>query len=453
MSEERNVKANTGSVSGKRDSFRSKRGFILACIGSAVGMGNVWMFPTRISEYGGATFLIPYLIFVVLISSTGVIEEMSFGRAMRGGPIKAFGKVFSSRGASEKIGTVLGAIPVLSSLAMAIGYSVVVGWIFIYTFNSFTGVMAPLDSVDAFAAQFGAISSGNFLWQTIGMVVTIGILVLGIGKGIEKANKVMIPLFYVLFIGLAIYVFTLPGASEGYKYIFLLDPAGLADPLVWVFALGQAFFSLSIAGNGTLVYGSYLEDDVDVPNSAKYVGVFSTIAAVLAALVIIPAMSSAGQQLTEGGPGLLFIYLPNLFANMPGGAVFMAVFFVAVLFAGVTSLINLFEAPIATLQELFGASRTVACAIIGIIGLVVGLLIQTIVSQWMDVCSIYFCPIGAALAAILFMWFMKKDWVLEQINKGRAKPLGAWFYPLVKYVFPTATLLVLILGSALGGIG
>ena len=453
MGTEGNVKAKAGSANGNRDSFRSKSGFILACIGSAVGMGNVWLFPTRISAYGGATFLIPYLLFVVLISASGVIEEMSYGRAMRGGPIKAFGKTFEMRGLSAKAGKLLGAFPVLNSLAMAIGYSVIVGWICIYTFNSFTGAMAPLEGVESFSGLFGSISADNALWQTVGMVIAIGILVLGVGKGIEKANKVMMPLFFVMFIGLAIYVATLPGAAEGYRYIFVLDPAGLADPLVWVYALGQAFFSLSIAGNGTLVYGSYLGDDVDVPNSAKYVGIFCTIAAVLAALVIIPAMASAGQQLTEGGPGLLFIYLPNLFATMPGGPIFMAVFFVAVLFAGMTSLINLFEAPIATVQELFGASRTVACIVIGIIGLAVGLAIQAIVSQWMDVCSVYFCPIGAALAGILFMWLARKDWVMEQVNKGRAKVLGPWFYPLTKYVFPAATILVLVLGSLLGGIG
>ncbi|MDY5661729.1 MAG: sodium-dependent transporter, partial [Coriobacteriales bacterium] len=271
--------------------------------------------------------------------------------------------------------------------------------------------------------------------------------------GIEKANEVMMPLFFCLFVGLAIYVFTLPGAVEGYKYIFLLDPKGLADPLVWVFALGQAFFSLSIAGNGTLIYGSYLDDAEDVPNSAKYVALFDTIAALLASLVIIPAMAVAGQQLSTGGPGLLFIYLPNLFSTMPGGPLIMAVFFVAVLFGGLTSLINFFEAPIATLQEFFHLDRAKACFAIGAIVLVASLLIQGIVSQWMDVCSIYLCPIGALFAAIMFYWFSGKDWVLEQVNKGRAKPLGAWYYPMGKYVFVIATVVVLVLGSALGGIG
>jgi NSS family neurotransmitter:Na+ symporter len=222
---------------------------------------------------------------------------------------------------------------------------------------------------------------------------------------------------------------------------------------VWVFALGQAFFSLSIAGNGTLVYGSYLDDTEDVPNSAKYVALFDTIAALLASLVIIPAMAVAGQQLSTGGPGLLFIYLPNLFSTMPGGPVIMAVFFVAVLFGGLTSLINFFEAPVATLQEFFCLDRAKACFAIGAIVLIASLLIQGIVSQWMDVCSIYLCPIGALFAAVMFYWFSDRDWALEQVNKGRTKPLGAWYYPTGKYVFVIATVAVLVLGSLLGGIG
>ena len=131
----------------------------------------------------------------------------------------------------------------------------------------------------------------------------------------------------------------------------------------------------------------------------------------------------------------------------------MAVFFVAVLFGGLTSLINLFEAPIATLEEMLGMSRRTACLAIGGVGLAVGIAIQGIVSSWMDVCSVYLCPIGACLAAIMFFWLSDKEWVLEQVNKGRAKPLGSWFYPLAKYVFVGVSILVLALGSILGGIG
>lgn len=439
--------------SAKRDSWGSKWGFILACIGSAVGMGNIWLFPARVSAYGGATFLIPYFIFVVIIASTGVIGEMSFGRATRSGPIHAFGYATKQRFGTERPGKMLGLIPVVGSLALAIGYSVVVGWIFKYLFHAFNGSLISLERVDEFNDMFGATATSNPVWQVLGMVVTLVIMAFGIGKGIEKANKIMTPLFYVLFIGLAVYIFTLPGASNAYRYIFVLNPEGLLDPMVWVYALGQAFFSLSVAGNGTLIYGSYLSDGDDVPHDARMVAIFDTCAAMLAALVIIPAMAVAGESLTGGGPGLMFIFLPNVLRMIPGGGILMIIFFLAVVFAALTSLVNLFEAPTATLQELFHLKRPVAVAIIGGVGVVVGLIIAPNVSPWMDVCSIYICPLGAMLAGIMFFWVCKKDFVLEQVNLARSKPLGAWFYPMAKYVFCGVTILVLALGAVLGSIG
>lgn len=439
--------------SGKRDSWASRAGFVLACIGSAVGMGNIWLFPSRVSAYGGATFLIPYLIFVALIGSTGVIGEMAFGRATRSGPIHAFGQATKRRCRSERPGRTLGFIPVLGSLAMAIGYSVVVGWIFNYLAASFTGGLNGLADVGAFSARFDATAAGNAPWQIAGMLITLTIMALGVGGGIEKANKLMMPLFFVLFLGLAVYLAFLPGSATGYRYIFILDPKGLTDPMVWVYALGQAFFSLSIAGNGTLIYGSYLSEDSDIPADARLVAVFDTLAALVAALVIIPAMALAGQELTQSGPGLMFIFLPNVLRGIPGGGIILMVFFTAVTFAALTSLINLFEAPVATLQELFHLSRPVAVALIGAVGIGVGLAISPIVSQWMDVCSIYICPLGALLAAVMFFWVWGKDDALTQVNQARKKPLGRWFYPLAKYLFCGVTLLVLVLGAVMGGIG
>lgn len=438
----------------KRDSWGSRWGFILACIGSAVGMGNIWLFPARVAAYGGATFLIPYLIFVVMIASTGVIGEMSFGRATRSGPIDAFGYASKQRFGTEKPGKLLGLIPVVGSLALAIGYSVVVGWIFKYLYLSINGTLGAMSELDSFVELFNTTAAANPSWQVLGMGVTLLIMILGIGGGIEKANKLMIPLFYVLFISLAIYISTLPGAKDAYRYIFVLDPKGLLDPLVWVYALGQAFFSLSVAGNGTLVYGSYLSNDTNIPSSARMVAVFDTCAAMLSSLVIIPAMAVAGQQLNTKGPGLMFIFLPNVLSSIPGSSVILVLFFLAVVFAALTSLINLYEAPTATLQELFHLSRPAAALIIGAVGIFSGLAIAPIVSDWMDVCSIYICPLGAMLAAVMFFWVCKKDFVLQQVNLARSKPLGSWFYPLAKYGFCGVTILVLIMGACVeGGIG
>lgn len=221
--------------SANRDNFRSKWGFKLACIGSAVGMGNIWLFPSRMSQYG-ATFLIPYFLFVALIASTGVIGEMAFGRAAAGGPMIAFAAAAERRTGRRNWGEALGLVPVLGSLAMAIGYSVVVGWLLKYAVGAFTGSVLSRDGVDAFSALFTETASswGNTAWQVVAMVLTLLIMAFGIASGIEKANKVMMPLSFLLFLGLAVYIATLPGASEGYRYLFVLDPAGLLDPYVWV---------------------------------------------------------------------------------------------------------------------------------------------------------------------------------------------------------------------------
>lgn len=440
----------------QRDGFKSKWGFILACIGSAVGMGNIWRFPVMVATFGGLTFLIPYFIFVILIGASGVMGEMALGRAAGAGPIDAFGMCTEKRMGKKKIGEAIGIIPVLGSLALGIGYAVIMGWIFKYTFMAITGKLSGMgQDMDQIVGMFNGTASawGNNLWLVIGLVIAIVIMALGVSSGIEKANKIMMPALFILFIGLGIYIFTLPGAADGYKYIFTLKPAGLLDIKVWIFAFGQAFFSLSIAGNGTVIYGSYLDKKENIPSSARNVAIFDTMAALLAAFVIIPAMAVGGATISEGGPGLMFIYLINVFNAMPAGLIVGIIFYICVLFAGLTSIINLFEAPVATLQERFHLSRIVSVLIIGAVGCAVALCIQGIVSNWMDAVSIYICPLGAMLAGIMFFWVFGKDNALAAVNSGHPKGIGKWFIPLGKYVLVPLALVALIAGAFFGGIG
>ncbi len=456
-----------------RDGFKSKWGFILACIGSAVGMGNIWRFPIMVSKYGGLTFLIPYVLFVVLIGSTGVIEEFALGRAAGAGPVGAFGWATGSRG-SKKTGEAIGALPVIGSMMLAIGYTVVLGWIFKYCFMGITGDLfalgtdmgsiggtfgatAPeaetLGEAVGMMAQNGFFGIGNGVWQMIGLVISLVIMAMGIGGGIEKANKVMMPLLFGLFVILGVYIATLPGAGAGYKYIFTLNVAGLANPEVWIFAFGQAFFSLSVAGNGSVIYGSYFEKTEAIPSSARNVAVFDTIAALLAALAILPAMAAGGVEPSKPGPGLMFVYLVNVLNGMAGGRIVGLIFFICVLFAGVSSIVNLYEAPVAFLQEKLNLKRVPAVGIIGIIGAVVSIMIQPWTSQWMDIVSIYICPLGALLAGIMFFWVLKKKTAIDAVNEGAPKAIGSWFYPLGKYVYCILALVALIAGAILGGIG
>lgn len=343
---------NDANVS-KRDGFRSRGGFIIACIGSAVGMGNIWRFPTLVSKWGGMTFLLPYFLFVILIGSTGVIGEFALGRAAGAGPVDAFGMCTEARWGKRRPGELVGYIPVLGSLALAIGYTCVMGWIFKYTFLAFDGGLSAMgQDMDAIVGSFNATASawGANVWVVVAVAVSFVIMSFGIAGGIEKANKIMMPILFLLFVGLGIYVATLPGASGGYRYIFTIKPAGLLDPYVWIYAFGQAFFSLSVAGNGSVIYGSYLSKSECIPSSARNVALFDTIAALLAAFVIIPAMAAGGAQLDAGGPGLMFIYLVHVMNGMAGGRIVAMVFFVCVAFAGVTSIINLYEAPVASLR-------------------------------------------------------------------------------------------------------
>ena len=439
----------------KRENFTSNRGFILACIGSAVGMGNIWMFPTRISLYGGGSFLIPYIIFVILLANTGVIGEMAFGRAVRSGPVDAAGTVMKRRFGKEKAGIAIGMVPAVVSWCMAVGYTVVMSWIIKYMAGMFTGEDISSDKIDDYVRDFSKIASafGNNFWLIAALLLALLILIFGVSAGIEKTNKIMMPVFFVMFVGLAIYTAFQPNALEGYRYIFRIDVNELKDVNTWVYAMGQAFFSLSIAGSGTLIYGSYLGENDNVVYSARMVAVFDTLAAVIASLVIIPAMATASAKLDQGGPGLMFIYLPHLFHGMPGGRIFAIIFFVAVFFAGLSSLINLYETPIATVQEKLHLGRKLSCIIVCGIGLVSALFIQGIVSNWMDIVSTYGCPLGAGLMAIMFYYLCDRKYVESEVNKGTKKPVGRWFYPLARYVFTPVCFVVLIVGAVLGGIG
>lgn len=464
-----------------RDGFRSQWGFTLACIGSAVGMGNIWRFPIMVAKWGGLTFLLPYFLIVFLVGNSGVMEEFALGRRAQAGPIDAFGYAAEARCGKRRPGQLVGVVPIVGALMLAIGYTVVMSWIFKYTFMALSGGLYALgQDMGVIGGTFGAAAPeaetlgeavgmmvksgvfgmGNSLWLIIGLAAALAIMAMGVARGIETANKIMMPVLFGLFVILAVYIGFQPGASEGYKFLFTLDPAGLVNPQVWIYAFGQAFFSLSVAGNGSVIYGSYLPKDEDIPASARRVALFDTLAALLAAFVIIPAIGASGFSLAgvgapdgiKPGPGLMFVYLVNILNGMPGGRIIGVIFYVAVLFAGLSSIVNLYEAPVATMQELLKLRRAPAVALVGIVGGVVALLIQPWTSKWMDVVSIYICPLGAALAAVMFFLVLPRQEALAEVNRGARKPVGGWFLPL-GYGFIVLCVLALILGAVYGGIG
>ncbi len=435
----------------QRDGFKSKFGFILASVGSAVGMGNIWLFPYRVGQFGGSAFLIPYFLFIILIGYVGVIGEMSFGRAMGTGPLGAFRKAFKKKG--KNYGGFIGMIPVIGSLGIAIGYSVVVGWILRFLIGSFTGSMMAAEDSGAYFGQIAG-NFGSLAYHLLGLLLLLIILSFGVSKGIERMNKILMPAFFILFLILATRIFFLPGAIEGYKFMFIPRWEALLDPKTWVYALGQAFFSLSLAGSGTVVYGSYLKKTEDIVDNAKYIVIFDCLAAILAALVIIPAVFAYNLD-PASGPPLMFITLPTVFKQMPFGNLFSIAFFIAVFFASLTSLMNLMETPIEAIEEKFKFSRFKSVSIIISLSALLGIFIENgeTVSIWMDVISIYVIPLGALLAGIAFFWIAGEGFARKAAQLGRKKTIGLWFEPMTKYVFVGMTIIVYIMGIIYGGIG
>lgn len=438
-----------------KQTFSGGAGFILACIGSAVGLGNIWRFPVLISQFGGLTFLIPYLFFVILITYTGVIEEYALGRASGKGPIGAFGWACKDRG-FEGIGRKIGVLPMLGSFGLAVGYSVILGWVLYYLYQAvtghllgFTGNLQGLkDMFEGIACAGGC--NGGIIAATL---LCIAIMSAGVASGIERANRILLPSLAVLFLLLIVYIATIPGAKDGFKYIFTLEPQHLANPKVWIFAFGQAFFSLSVTGNISVIFGSYLPKDEDIPQSAFFVALFDTLAALLATLMIIPAMATTGTQLSAGGPGLMFIYLVDVFNRMPGGWLVQAMFFIGVSSAGITTLITIYEPAVALANKKLGLSRWLTAVLVLSVGCATAISIQSFTSPWMDLLSIYICPLGALLAAVAFFWMLDKPKAIEAVNEGSQHPVGDRFHWVGKYVYCLATLIALIAGGWLGGIG
>ncbi|NBI84098.1 sodium-dependent transporter [Clostridiaceae bacterium] len=435
----------------KNGSFDSRVGFVLACVGSAVGMGNIWLFPYRVGQYGGAAFLIPYFLFVCIFGLVGLSAEFAIGRRAGTGTLGAYRYCWNARG-KGRLGSLIGWIPLLGSLGIAIGYSIIVGWVLRALWGAVTGQILIQDAGEFFAGATGPL--GSVPWHTMAIVIAALLLMFGATKGIEKANKVLMPLFFILFAALAVRVALLPGASEGYRFLLIPKWESLLQVDTWVMAMGQAFFSLSITGSGMIVYGTYLSKKEDILHASVQTAVFDTIAALLAAFAIMPAVFAFGIA-PSSGPPLLFITLPNVFRQIPLGRVFAAFFFLSVAFAGITSLINMFEAVCESWQTRFGLGRRPAVALCAGITLAVGLLIEEEpkMGAWMDVVSIYIIPFGALLGAISIYFVLGRREIGEELNLGRKTPLPGWFFPLARYVYVPLALIVFLLGIAYHGIG
>ena len=419
-----------------KKSFGSRWGFILASVGSAVGMANVWGFPNKMGTNGGGAFLLVYLLFVVIFSYVGLPAEFAIGRRAGTGTLGAYAYAWGTRGKKAgKVGGALGWLPLAGSLCIAIGYSVIVAYVLKALADSVTGTLMHADT----AAWFASFSQTGFSVVPYHVIVVVGtLLTLFLGAhSIEKSNKVMMPLFFLIFLILAVRAAFLPGAGKGYLFMLIPRWEALKDPAVWISAMGQAFFSLSVTGSGMIVYGAYLDKKEDVIGVSRHTALFDTIAALIAALVIIPACFSYGVDV-GAGPGLLFITLPEILQDIPLGRLFAVILYLAMIFAGVSSLQNMFEAVAESLLHRFPrlnrqAALILICAIC--LGCGIGMEAITKWGPWMDLVSIYIIPIGATLGAVTWFWVMKKDELLSAVGEGGAKHRSGLWYAVGRYIY------------------
>ncbi|MGI5949440.1 sodium-dependent transporter [Peptoniphilus sp.] len=428
----------------KDKSFSSRWGFILACVGSAVGMANVWGFPFRMGSLGGSAFLIVYLFFILIFSYCGLSAEYAMGRRTGTGTLGSYEYAFKSRG-MDKLGKFIGWIPLIGSFCIAIGYSVIVAYVLKALVESVTGTLMHVDTTqwfDSFALQNYSVVIYHFI------VILLVVISLSVGaRGIEVTNKIMMPAFFVLFVILAIRVFFLEGSTGGYEFMFKPVWSDLKNPMVWIFAMGQAFFSLSVTGSGMLVYGAYLPKGENIVRSSLSTAFFDTVAAIVAALVMIPACFAYNVDLAAG-PKLLFVVLPEILQDIYLGRIFAIVLFLAVVFGGISSLQNMFEVVIESLMYKFPNVKRktfLTMLIIACFGISVNMEAIFTWGPWMDLISIYIIPIGASIGAITWFWVMDKNEIIGEVSEGAAKLHHKLWYKLGKYVYvPIAIVLCAI---------
>lgn len=434
----------------KKEVFKSKTGFILSCVGAAIGLGNLWMFPWRLGRYGGAVFLIQYLIFVFILGTTGLTLEFALGRLYKQGSFATLSSVTKER--KLPFSNFIAAIPTLAVTGTFIFYTVVIGWVLKYFGMSLIGKFKNSNPEVLFNQTAGVAS--NIPWHALGIFLSVIIVLLGVTKGIEKVNKFMMPTLFIILFVLAVRVWFLPGSMEGVKYLLVPDWSYLFKPESWIMALGQAFFSCSLNGAGMVVYGGYIDDSIDLREASIKTALFDLLAGLLSAFLIIPAAFAFNLEIA-GGPSLLFVTIPEVFKHMPLGSLLAVLFFFTVILATLSSSINMLECPTEMLMSKFNFSRTKAATLIGIISLAIGIpldLNMNAFGSFSDFITIILAPLGTLVAIVIFFRYIGAKKVTEEVNKGAKHKASTTFLIIGKYIYPIVIVAIILLGIVYGGI-
>lgn len=453
--------AASGGAVKKHGGFTGKLGFVLAAAGSAVGLGNLWRFPYLAAKYGGGMFLFCYVALAATFGFCLLILEIAIGRKTGKGVIGAFA-------ALNKKFKWLGFMCLIVPIIIVPYYCVIGGWVVKYIWAFATGDTGSFADPDSANAYFSAFTGGT--WQPIVFFLifaaaTVFVVVFGVQKGIERVSKILMPLLAVLAVFLAVYACCQPGALEGIKKLFVPDFADFRAETLLA-ALGQLFYSMSLAMGIMITYGSYMKKEAKIQSSGLQIALCDTLFAIFATLIVIPSIFSATgggtaaeEAMGQSGPSLMFVVLPQMFNGMFGGRVIGAVFFVLVLFAALTSSISLVEAIVAVLRENCHMKRWVACLVVFAVMIVLGILSslgfgplsfihigsKTILDIFDYAANSVLMPLVAIGTCILAGYFTDTNSLMDEMEMRR-KGFRMYYKIMIRYIAPVCMAAILISG-------
>ena len=438
--------------------FTSNIGAILAAAGGAVGLGNIWRFPYMLGSNGGGAFLLVYVFFVLLIGIPLMMSEFIIGRRAQHNVIGAF-RILSPK---HKGWMLVGVFGIVCAFLIYAFYSVVAGWTLNYIVMAFGGRLTG-QSPEGVAQLFTSFTQGSF-WplvsQCMFLVLTGLVVMMGVQKGIEKVSKILMPVLFLLLLLMCVRSVTLGGAKEGLSFLFKPDFSKIDGSCI-LSALGQSFFSLSIGMGAMITYGSYIRKEDKLFNTSLWIAVCDSLVAILAGIVIFPAVFAFGMD-PASGPELVYIVLPNVFNSMPGGVIFAVIFFLLLGIAALTSTISLLEILVAAAVEELHWTRRRASMVCSLVVFVIGAFCTlsfgplkdaklfgfTIFDLFDRITASYLMPIGALMLTIFLGWFMPKVEVRDELSNGGALKARAFelYYFVLRYLAPIALVIILVTG-------
>jgi neurotransmitter:Na+ symporter, NSS family len=429
--------------------WSSRFGFLMAAIGSSVGLGNFWRFPYTAGENGGAAFVLIYLVCVVLIAFPILMAELSVGRHARRSAVGSTRKMAFDAGASE-MWSITGWVGMAGGVMILCFYSVVAGWVAAYVFKMLSGGMIGMEP-SAVSDAFGQLVGDTrtvVLWHTAFMIVTVGIVCFGVIKGIERTVSILMPLFFLMLVGMVIYAGLTADMGAAMQYLFAPDFSKITAQ-TFLEALGQAFFSIGVGSAIMITYGSYLSRNDNLPQSAVIIAGADTMVALIAGLAIFPFVFAFGLS-PDAGPGLFFQTLPSAFAQMPGGQWVGGAFFFLALIAALTSSISLLQVIVAFGEEHTDFGRVGSALFFGAIIYMFGIAAD-FSGEFFDildkVSGTILLPLGGFLIALFTGWVVSKALMRKELPNAGTGFFAYWRFS-IRWLAPVAVGLIIVTGLA-----